>query len=1268
MQNKQISPFIRRKVMPTQTQSAQLRLASIVLILSLILGLPGGQAAASAPIAETSAAPQAAGKIPIANLLNPDGSLDLSPGQYGSIDLSGWQMVSGMGEAPRFAPLPPHDPQPPAGAPGDENWAEGFHLPGVDGEIYALALDSSGSLYAGGRFNVTGDCTSNCNNIAKWDGANWSALGSGTYDPYSGGDIYALAVDSSGNLYAGGDFTSAGDCIWDCARIAKWDGANWSALETGMDGWVSALAVDSSDNLYAGGEFYTAGNCTTNCRHIAKWDGNTWSTLGTGIGGDIYALTFDGNGNLYAGGEFISAGSCTTNCNYIARWDGANWNALETGMDDQVRALAADSSGNLYAGGWFSSAGSCTTDCRYIARWDGSTWSALGAGMNDYIYALAVDDRGNLYAGGMFDNAGNCTTNCNRIAQWDGVNWSGLGTGMNNAVMALTFDAGGDLYAGGWFRRADGVTAMQIAAWNDASWSALGTAGNGLNSSGYALAVDSSGNLYAGGGFTTAGNCTTDCNYIAKWDGANWSALGAGMNGWVSVLAFDSNGDLYAGGGFTTAGNCLTNCNHIARWDGSTWSALGTGMNDVVTALAFGNNGNLYAGGEFTGAGSCDMNCQHIAKWNGANWSALSIGMNGFVYALAVDSKGNLYAGGNFTRAGGCNTNCNYLARWNGANWSALGTGMDSKVDVLAFDGSGNLYAGGHFTRAGSCTTNCERIAKWNGVNWSALGTRMSGSNVNALAFDSSGNLYAGGEFNEYGDWEAGRNIARWDGTGWNFLGTGIDYYTVNTLAVDSSGNLYAGGHFSRAGNTASFSFAQWTAADAACGLVAGGSYTLYAGNLPVSLHINAPGDIDCLSAQRFNTSHPNAGTAQQTGYYWSFNAVNAADGPASGFDIDLTLPFAAADANDSLCRWTGSTWNCLGSGGSGEVTRNHVTQFSDWAVGDDAPLSLPEMDVLNQGISIANGDNTPSIGDGTGFGEAPIFTLITHTFTISNTGYDDLLLSGAPAVSLAAGAHFSLTVQPANPLPSGASTTFEIVFAPTAAGYFTDTLVIPNNDPDENPYTFLIAGAGQKIDTATAILTDLPDPSVIGQPYTITASVTAQTPGAGTPGGTVDVDDGEGNTCQITLADGQGACSLVSIIAGPKTLTASYRGEARFNPSTATAAHTVNETLPLEPPLVLTPAEGALSGSLQANWPIFSGSAGPGLTVTVMEDSTILCTSVSEADGSWQCASQVRLNSGPHTIAVIAASTDGRLSLPALRSFIVPFFRYLPLICKPEQ
>ena len=52
-----------------------------------------------------------------------------------------------------------------------------------------------------------------------------------------------------------------------------------------------------------------------------------------------------------------------------------------------------------------------------------------------------------------------------------------------------------------------------------------------MDNVGNALAVSGS-DLYAGGGFTTAGGSAA--NYIAKWDGSSWSALGSGMNGAVS--------------------------------------------------------------------------------------------------------------------------------------------------------------------------------------------------------------------------------------------------------------------------------------------------------------------------------------------------------------------------------------------------------------------------------------------------------------------------------------------------------------------------------------------------------------------------------------------------------------------------------------------------------------------------------------------------------------------------------------------------------------
>jgi hypothetical protein len=167
----------------------------------------------------------------------------------------------------------------------------------------------------------------------------------------------------------------------------------------GADGggpYVSALAV-SGGTLYAGGDFTTAGGNAAS--YIAQWNGSNWSALGSGVNGEVNALAVTGS-TLYAGGGFTAAGGIGTR--YIAEWNGSNWSALGSGMNNEVVALAV-TDGNLYAGGWFTMAGGDAVN--YIAQWNGSNWSALGSGMNGSVRTLAVSGN-TLYAGGEFTTAG----------------------------------------------------------------------------------------------------------------------------------------------------------------------------------------------------------------------------------------------------------------------------------------------------------------------------------------------------------------------------------------------------------------------------------------------------------------------------------------------------------------------------------------------------------------------------------------------------------------------------------------------------------------------------------------------------------------------------------------------------------------------------------------------------------------------------------------------------------------------------------------------
>ncbi|MEI7983732.1 MAG: T9SS type A sorting domain-containing protein [Bacteroidota bacterium] len=220
------------------------------------------------------------------------------------------------------------------------------------------------------------------------------------------------------------------------------------------------------------------------------------------------------------------------------------------------------------------------------------------------------------------------------------------------------------------------------------------------------------GELIVGGRFTSAGG--VPANYIAKWNGTSWSALGTGLDGWVNALT-DYNGELIAGGSFTNAGGMIVN--NIARWNGSTWNKLGSGTGWATYSLInFGSD--LIVGGLFSTPGGIDA--PSIARWDGSAWHPLGSGMgptpigDRYVFAMAV-YRNNLYAGGEYLTAGGIVANG--MAKWDGSSWSEMNGGVTLAgsnsygVYTLTVYG-GDLIAGGAFDVAGG--VNVGYLARWN--------------------------------------------------------------------------------------------------------------------------------------------------------------------------------------------------------------------------------------------------------------------------------------------------------------------------------------------------------------------------------------------------------------------------------------------------------------------------------------------------------------------------------------------------------------------------
>lgn len=331
--------------------------------------------------------------------------------------------------------------------------------PGLDNPARSFAQLPNGSLLVGGTFTYAGGSTQRY--LAEWNGSSWSTPGGALTGP-----VFDLAALPDGSFVVGGSFgAGAGGAA---ARLARWAdggaGSAWLPLGAGVNGFaVTALAAAANGDVFAAGDFTIAGG--TAALHIARWDGAAWHALGSGIAGNLSDLEVMPNGDLIACGFFTAAGGVPAA--NIARWNGTAWSALGSGLGDVVTSLAVLPDGDLVAGGQFTVAGGQSASC--VARWNGSTWSPLGAGTQSRIEALLALPNGDVIAGGSFTFAGGLPAA--HIARWNGTTWSPIGGGLpsGNAVRSLAVLPDGDLLAGGDFGVGGGPA--RLARWNGSTWS-----------------------------------------------------------------------------------------------------------------------------------------------------------------------------------------------------------------------------------------------------------------------------------------------------------------------------------------------------------------------------------------------------------------------------------------------------------------------------------------------------------------------------------------------------------------------------------------------------------------------------------------------------------------------------------------------------------------------------------------------------------------------------------------------------------------------------
>jgi hypothetical protein len=435
------------------------------------------------------------------------------------------------------------------------DWAKNFGSSGSLTYITGTTVDAAGNTYIAGSFYgaslTLGTFTLTRVGAQDAFAAKINAAGSVLWAKNFGdsGRTYAnqpvsavasaIAVDSTGNVYLGGDTDSGSLTIpalgplsaWGASFVLKLDASGATVWAKGFGGAAAiharSIAVDASGKVYLGGDFGNSGNfnggvfgapALTSIGNYDAFafklnaDGSTaWTKNfgGSGASAYGYGIAVDGSGNVYLGGAFSMANLTTPTLTQIGGGDAfalklnASGNTLwaknygGSGALVQANGIAVDGSGNVYLGGNFQYGALTTPVLSRIGIQDafafkldsgGSTvWAKNfgGSGLNASVNAIAIDAGGNVALGGSFDAVHS--------------------SGTNLTTPALTRIGIGDAFA----FKLDASGAIGLAK---------NYGGSGASATVSGIALDASGNITLGGNFS--GDLTTPVlTAVSSWDG-----------------------------------------------------------------------------------------------------------------------------------------------------------------------------------------------------------------------------------------------------------------------------------------------------------------------------------------------------------------------------------------------------------------------------------------------------------------------------------------------------------------------------------------------------------------------------------------------------------------------------------------------------------------------------------------------------------------------------------------------------------------------------
>ena len=296
---------------------------------------------------------------------------------------------------------------------------------GFNDIVYTIKVQPDDKILVGGAFTSFNSISPFVNYICRLnaDGTEDTTFTSNIGSGFNS-DVHAIKLLSDDYIIVGGVFTSFNSNTVGYIIKLRSDGAFNSTFitntGTGFNGDVYALDIDPSDNIYVGGAFTSFNGNTVN--YAAKMsstgvrNSTFFTNISTNLNNIVYAIRYNSN-KILIGGEFTAAFGSGLNRICQVNPDGTEdvdfTSVAGSGYNNRVFAIEAVADGWLVGGQSTSYSGNTISYFNYIQNTGKQLngYRAFGAGFDDSIQSLKLYPGNKILAGGDFKNYDSVTNN-----------------------------------------------------------------------------------------------------------------------------------------------------------------------------------------------------------------------------------------------------------------------------------------------------------------------------------------------------------------------------------------------------------------------------------------------------------------------------------------------------------------------------------------------------------------------------------------------------------------------------------------------------------------------------------------------------------------------------------------------------------------------------------------------------------------------------------------------------------------------------------------